>query len=46
MSSKEFKILWKKENIVDVLLHSQADPQDAKFTLGFSGRVASSYYIA
>ncbi len=46
MSSKDFKIQWRKESNVDVLLHSLTDPQDAKFTLGSSGRFVESYYIA
>jgi predicted amidohydrolase len=39
-----FKENYQKDS--KILLHSLTDPQDGRFTLGFSGRITSSFYIA
>ena len=44
MFSDDFKLNYEKDT--DILLHSLTDPQDGRFTLGFTGRFTSSYYIA
>lgn len=42
--SPKFKNNYKEDT--QILLHSLTDPQDGRFTLGFSGRITSSFYIA
>ncbi|XMB72995.1 carbon-nitrogen hydrolase family protein [Mycoplasmatota bacterium WC30] len=42
--SNNFKKNYKADT--DILLHSLTDPQDGRFTLGFSGRFTPSYYVA
>ena len=44
MFSARFRKDFEKDT--DILLHSLTDPQDGRFTLGFSGRFTSSYYVA
>jgi|LGOV01.1.fsa_nt_gb predicted amidohydrolase len=44
MFSDSFKNNYEKDT--DILFHSLTDPQDGRFTLGFTGRYTSSYFVA